>query len=355
MIRYINENTWINLSSMPIDSRGRIDWNHSIGHEADFMYNTIRGRIKILEKIRDGRFKVNLYVGNDIIEYQFVSYSIKNCNFGMALKKPIAITNPEFIIYFANKEDAYKYTVGSSHKIDAICPFCGLKKKIDIRTLTTQGLACPQCTDGVSYSNKLMFNILSQLHLDFQSEINKFRDGFEWVEGYKYDFYFEQDGNKYFIEMDGGFHYGNGFLSYEEAKQTDEKKDILAKEHNIIMIRINCNYRGMSKRFEFIKQNILNSTLSNILDLSSVSWETANKIALESKIKSAANLWNTTEYCTAEIAKQIGLAVNTVRKYLRLAASIGLCNYNTSDAIYRSYCANHTTKCITSSNITIQN
>lgn len=336
MIKYINENTWIDLTPFPIDSRGRIDWNHSIGCEADFMYHSMCGKIKIVEKIRDSVFKVVFYVDCDTIEYQFVTSSIKSCNFGMALKQPVAVIHPELLMYFANRDDAYKYTAHSGKIIDAICPFCGLGKKISVHDLTNQGLACPQCTDGVSYPNKLMYNVLLQLHLDFKNEISKFCDGFEWVGGYKYDFYFEKDQKQYFIEMDGGFHYGNGFLPYEKAKLTDLRKDTLATEHGISIIRINCNYRSMSKRFEFIKQNILNSKLRDVLDLSLVSWDDANQVAVESNIKLAATLWNTTVYCTQEIAQQLGLNTNTVRKHLRLAASMGLCDYNHLSALHRS-------------------
>ena len=344
MIKHINENTWIDLGPFPIDSRGRIDWNHSIGCKTDFMYHSTCGKIQIVEKIRDSVFKVVFYVGCDTIEYQFATSSIKSCNFGMALKKPVAVTHPELLKYFANRDDAYKYTAHSSKIIDAICPFCGLAKKISVHDLTNQGLACPQCTDGVSYPNKLMYNVLLQLHLDFKKEISKFCDGFEWVGGYKYDFYFEKDQKRYFIEMDGGFHYGNGFLPHTQAQLTDARKDMLAAEHGISMIRINCNYRSMPKRLEFIKQNILSSQLCDILDLSFISWDTANQIAVESNIKLAATLWNSTTYCTQEIAQQLGLKTNTIRKYLRLAASIGLCDYNHISAMHRTRGINNLTK-----------
>ena len=70
--------------------------------------------------------------------------------------------------------------------------------------------------------------------------------------------------------------------------------------------------------------------------MSTVDWDGANKIAMESHIKLAAQLWNTTEYCVKEIAEQLGLRSTTVRKYLCAATKIGLCNYNSRDASLRT-------------------
>lgn len=354
---YINENRWIDLSGLPRTNRkNQIDWNKSFGCIMDFMYNSIYGKIKILEKIDQYKYRVEFYVDSDIVEYYFHPSSIKQCNFGMALKKPIAITHPEYIVYFVNIKDAYTYTYQSSKTIRAKCPVCGYERDIAINTLVKQGLACPMCSDGISYPNKFMYNMLSQLHIDFKKEVSKKHRGFEWVNNYKYDFYFENNKIKYFIEMDGGFHYGNGFLSYEQSQTTDKTKDLLAKEHDIEVIRINCNYRGINHRFDFIKNNVITSKLGEIFDLSSICWDDVNLNATESNIKLAADLWNKTEYCTQEIAEYLGLYVNTVRAYLRDASKLNLCDYNTASAQRRTMARNANNVLIRGKNVlTIQN
>lgn len=334
---YISENQWVDLSVLPRTNRmNQIDWAKSINFIMDFKYNSICGKIKILEKIGSSEYKVAFYVDDNIIEYTFQPDSIKKCRFSNVFKQPIIITNPELAKYFINKDDLYRYTAKSSRLIKAKCPVCGFEKMIEIRTLTAQGFACPACSDGISYPNKFMFNILSQLKIDFLKEVNNHTFGFEWVKGCKYDFYFEAGCHKYFIEMDGGFHYGNGFVPYEKSHAIDEMKNNLALQHNINIIRINCNYKGMSNRFDFIKNNILISELSNILDLSRVNWENANVISMESDIKLAAKMWNTTSLCVQEIADKLGLCACTTRRYLKMASKLKLCDYNSTDSSKRT-------------------
>lgn len=191
----------------------------------------------------------------------------------------IGTTRPDLIKMLKNKEDAYKYTQFSNQQIEFICPQCGeyLGQKT-IFNVTRSGISCPKCSNGISYPNRLMYNLLSILQVDFTTEVV-----FDWcvfpnyynemeLSSGRYDFVIDAD--KIIIEMDGGFGHGNDphpLSSYtkEELIYRDKMKDRLAMEHGYKVIRIDCNYKT-NNRFSYCMNNIFNSDLSNIYNLSIV-------------------------------------------------------------------------------------
>ena len=72
--------------------------------------------------------------------------------------------------------------------------------------------------------------------------------------------------------MDGGLGHGNkthkdSELTWDELLQVDAIKDNLANKQGIQVIRIDCNYRTDDK-YTYILNNVLNSELKDIIDLS---------------------------------------------------------------------------------------
>ena len=190
-----------------------------------------------------------------------------------------------------------------------------------------------------------MFNILKQLNINFINEITKREPGFKWVGNYRYDFYFEIDDNKYFIEMDRHFHKKDCVGDHEKVIQSDIEKDNLALEHNIKMIRIDCCYKDEQNKLSFIKNNIINSELCNILNCSSIDWDYVNKLSITSNINCSAEYWND-GYTIKEISSKIGVSEDSVRNYLKIANEICLCKYNKKLAEDRRIqsCINATSK-----------
>ena len=179
-----------------------------------------------------------------------------------------------------------------------------------------------------------MYNILSQLDVYFINEVTRKYKGFEWVGNYRYDFYFKKDNRCYMVEMDGEMHFTDNFRTYEECHDSDITKDKLAKMHNITVIRIDCRYRSVGSRFSEIKKRILNSELSEILDLSHIDWDAANERAINSNVIAVAKMWDNGMHNKKIISKEIGISVSTVEKYLKLSEDIGISTYNkTKDRI----------------------
>ena len=141
---------------------------------------------------------------------------------------------------------------------------------VGIGHLSMHGLQCKYCSDGFSYAEKFMKSILNQLKVDYIHQYNP-----DWAHPYRYDFYFKVNNKKYIVEMDGGLGHGNFTLNGKQditGKQIDEKKDALAKLHNIKVIRIDCNYIDIENRYDYIKEHILISEVAQILNLSKINF-----------------------------------------------------------------------------------
>lgn len=139
--------------------------------------------------------------------------------------------------------------------------------------------------------------------------------------------------------MDGGLGHGNkvhtnSLLSQDELLQIDLIKDKLAQEQGIQVIRIDCNYKT-NDRYTYILNNVLNSNLKDIIDLSKIDFDLSNKNSTNSLIVKAGELWN--QGLTAgQIRKELKIGEGTVTSYLKTASEIGVCDYSVEKSKARS-------------------
>lgn len=76
------------------------------------------------------------------------------------------------IKYLVDKEDAYKYSIGTNKKIKMKCPYCGYEKELPINYIKKLGFPCNICGDGNKYPNKFMSNLLREANVDFIPEFS---------------------------------------------------------------------------------------------------------------------------------------------------------------------------------------
>lgn len=256
----------------------------------------------------------------------------------------IATTNPYVASLFKNQEDAHKYVELSNQRVDFICPSCFNTVNQVIANVSKNGeISCPHCSDGISYPNKLMFNCLKQIENEFDFLEREYKPDwckFKFNNTTKtgiYDIYFGINNRKYIVEMDGGFHKNphiKSGLSLEDTIYIDNQKTKIAQEHGITVIRIDCAYPIFRDRYEYIKNNILSSKLSDVINLQNISFERANEDSLQSLLLNACNLWNKGK-STQEIAEIISVNVATAREYLKSGEKYGLCDYTKEENKHR--------------------
>lgn len=246
----------------------------------------------------------------------------------------IPTTTPWMIKYFQGGYDEAKlYTKTSTSKIYFVCPDCNKikDKPMNISTLYYgRSIGCKYCGDNYSYPSKIMLSVLVQSGLKFETEYSP-----DWIKPKRYDFFFETD-FKYIVEMDGKFHTVDNLMngiSAKENKKIDDYKDLIAKENNIEVIRINCEESDIN----YIKQNIINSKLKELIDLSCIDWIQCEKFALSNLCKEICNYkTNNPEKSTLEISKAMKLCRATIIKYLKKGGKIGWCDYDPKEEMIKS-------------------
>jgi len=245
-------------------------------------------------------------------------------------------THPNICAYLYDQSDGYTYSAYSNQKVRFRCPFCkedlGFKQ---ISYVTKGGISCHKCGDGISYPNKFLYNLLSQLNINYIPEA-----GFQWcvfpsfnnsdqLSHGRFDCIIED--LKLIIEMDGGLGHGNrkhskSTVSIDEQLYRDQQKELIANQKGYVVLRINCNYIGHDNKFECCKNAILNSDLAIIFDLSNIDWTKIDIDSQKSILFEICDLYNS-GLSSGEIASKLCLDQSTVIDYLHKGNNLKLCNF----------------------------
>lgn len=237
-------------------------------------------------------------------------------------------TNPDIAKLLLNPQDGYENTSSSSKKVDWKCPDCNsIIKNKRINYVLFYRLSCPYCADGISYPMKFVISALKQLKVNFDTEVT-FKNWTFPFKGYNYEPRYDIVFDKYIIEVDGGLHkrvYKSSTKSLDDIKYIDAMKDKLARDNNYELIRIDCCESNM----DYIKNNITNSDLNILFDLSKVDWTECHKYAISSKVKEVCDYWNRLESPSVnKVVADLKLPRSTVQRWLKKGASAGMCNYD---------------------------
>lgn len=227
-----------------------------------------------------------------------------------------------------DSEDDFQYTP-MSHKIAKWkCPCCNTKFERQVSTVVRRGFNCPVCGIGVSFPNRMMYQILKQLNVQFYREHE-----FEWAKKKYYDFYIEETNT--IIEMHGYQHYSDANKnpnyekywgkSFEEIVKNDFlKKDLAIKNGISHYIVIDAKVSD----YDYIYDNIKKSELSNFYCISNIDKNLIlNKMYSNDLVKEIIKLWEDGE-TIKNIAKSIGLFHTTVKKIIKNASDGGLTFYD---------------------------
>lgn len=241
-------------------------------------------------------------------------------------------SHPEYKNFFEKyltEEQMKIYMPKSNSKVEVQCPNCCRKKKVYLGHLLTSGLGCI-CNDNKSYPEKFLFSLLEQANIEFDAQYCP-----SWSQKKKYDFYIESI--RCIVETHGGQHYyGWNHDKNDVSKQqkNDNYKRSLAFENNIkYYIEINC----MESNADFIKKNIINSGLLDLLNVNEIDidWNQCHEFAVNNLVLTVSEMWNAG--CSIKkIKEKTKLSDSTIVKYLKIATKIGICNYSQEESKIRS-------------------
>lgn len=227
--------------------------------------------------------------------------------------------------YLFDKKDGFKYTHNCAKYIKCQCPNCGRVRNYKISDIYRLHHMPCVCNDKMKYPNKFMYSILEQNKVEFITEYSP-----KWLGRRRFDFYIPS--KKIIIEMDGGLGHGKENLlskqSSEETKMIDQWKDQQANEHNLKVIRIDCDY-GTKNRFNYIKESILLSELKHILVITDDILIKANKFGLKSMTKDMCAYYETNKnnMSLKDMAKNFKVGVALFVNALKNGSELGWCAY----------------------------
>lgn len=253
------------------------------------------------------------------------------CNGKKCIKglNDVSTVRPDLVQYFVNPIEATKYTTGSNKEILFKCPCCGNAKELKLRDISQKGFNCEYCSDHISYPNKVCRALLSQLPVDeYTFEFND-----KWTKKKRYDAYFKFNEGKYLLEFDGDQHFRDCRWTTKDFQESNDLfKNQLAKNNGYEIIRIECRVSD----FEYIKNNIFQSELSNLFDLDKVDWDKCYKDSLTNFVQEIIKYYNDNDNpSTEKVGEAFHISAKTVRIYLKQAAKANLCDYSYENSMKR--------------------
>lgn len=233
----------------------------------------------------------------------------------------IATVAPWMIPWFKDQDIPYTHTVTSKRKVDLICPHCGseVKDKSIFNTYYYRKVVCPNCSDGISYPERFLSNVLTFCGVDFE-----FHKTFPWSDNREYDFYIKK--LNMIVETHGKQHYTNTWSTGVDKNCTmpiqdnDAYKEELAKANNIqYYVILDCQ----KSDHVYIENSIKSSILHSYFDFSNVNWQDIG-------VKSSKSVFmNVIDCCRtgmlkAEILDMFKISDYTYYRYLKKAKKLGL-------------------------------
>lgn len=227
----------------------------------------------------------------------------------------ISTTASDLMVYLVDKEFGYTHTKTTNKSTLMRCPVCGYEKNMQFQKLYFQNFACPYCSDGFSFPEKFMMEILDESKVKYKYQLNK--KDFNWCGKYKYDFYLPD--YNWIIETNGRQHYEDGWQKIELQKKIDKTKRQLALNNGIDKyIELDCRESDGEYIYNSIKQSEL-KTIIKPIDI-----HMAEVRAQASKLKIACRLFNNEGVCFSEIAKKLNVCYDTVHRYIKKGFELGI-------------------------------
>lgn len=332
-VEYIDSVNWINTDTLLKSRISRLTKRATQRKEYRFNKNDEINNIKIISRYKNGvykRYKYECMICGHIgekSEHDVLRHGCPICNGKNMVDikiNSIQTTHPDVFKLILDK-DAYKYSYGSSHKVHWKCPYCNGINYSSIKNLTCERpTSCRFCGDGISYPEKILYNVLRQLTNTYEKQ-----KVFNWSKNKKYDAY----DLGIFIEIHGEQHYKNSFEKCGGRSLKEEiENDKLKKELAINNCKNFIDYiviKAYPESFCNIKENIIKSNINKYYDLSLINWYEVQKNSEKSLIYEV-----TKDYINGRSNKELSIKYNlhmsTINRYLHKANELNLCQYKPS-------------------------
>ncbi|MEQ6355268.1 zinc-ribbon domain-containing protein [Lysinibacillus sp. M3] len=241
----------------------------------------------------------------------------------------LANTNQEVCSLLLNKENGYKYTQYSDKRLDWKCPDCdNIIRNKQIKTVSIDGLSCGECSDGVSFPEKVVSNMLRLLNVNYDNDIST-----EFSDKKRYDFVFNHNNESFIIEVHGSQHYYDGFKAFSSRSSNFERENDKIKEALAMSNGID-NYIVIDARkseIGFIKESIIKSKLSEVFNLKELEWDYINEKSCKSNKVELLNMYLNGRRDFKIMAKDLNVDYATVMVWIKYWSKTGKIEYSPLD------------------------
>ena len=239
----------------------------------------------------------------------------------------IYVTHPDIAKMFLDIELSKEHTIGMDKKVDWKCGCGEIVRGKRITSVMQNGLSCPNCsrTGRQSYPERYVWSLLNTLDISYEVEKT-----FDFAKGCRYDFYIKN--LSCVIEVHGKQHYedvnfGSKTVLAEESMSKDREKMEYCLNNGIkFYIVIEAKVSDPS----YIRNSIVNSGLLDVLETEEdeINWvEVSTKAITKNLVSECAKLYDE-GLNIRQIAENLNLNKETVRKYLKQASDSGMCSYS---------------------------
>lgn len=233
-------------------------------------------------------------------------------------------TNPELAKLLDDPEDGYSHTQKSDRPLDWKCPHCQTtRKNKSPKIVYNNGLGCPYCSDGKSYPEKFISQLLKELEVRFEWEKE-----FSWLKGRRYDFYLNDLDT--IIEVHGMQHYKVGETSNWNKRENIQQVDKLKMKTAENKVKNYIVLDASESSLEHMKNSIKQSEIPKIVDIENIDWVEIEKLSLNSLLIRACGMWEG-GVSTKEISHSLSVNEPTIKRYLKRGKKIGLCEYKSKE------------------------
>ena len=253
------------------------------------------------------------------------------CENKKADNKKISIEElyPDLVKWFVNRQDAKLYGPTSKKFTKFKCPDCGFEFEEKIITFVKRANHCLNCkADGISKPNKFLREVLREI--EDQLIQKDFEWNPDWAKKYLYDGHITtKNRHEVAIEMQGEQHYHEtNWGRFEYQIKRDQEKANLIQHQGIKMIEIECK----NTNYFYMKNQILNSYLNEILDLSQIDWDKIVSVCSKNYLKIVSDYYKK-GLSTTEIGKKMDFDRHTIQRMLMDASKMGWVQYKPLSAV----------------------
>ncbi|MEK4121958.1 hypothetical protein [Lysinibacillus sp. FSL K6-0102] len=130
----------------------------------------------------------------------------------------------------------------------------------------------------------------------------------------------------------------NTYVNIQTGEVLDMEKVSTLKENAMLC---HSHHLFNESDFNYIKNNVINNEIANILDIVEIDWDYVGTVSAKSLIVEVCEFYKNNDVSLTEISREFKLSTCTVREYLKQGHSVGLSDYTPNNDKIKNLLGKH--------------